>query len=428
MSTERPKFLAELKELTPEDVISGFIALRSKLDLDLLEGFLKKDPDKTTQFFNQFPFQELDPFKKNERNALTTWALNYFRDFLNADKRQAENILKKYSSRELILLGYVYKYDLGIKIIKNKEHAFNYFQLAAHLGDPIAMWLVGKCYRDGKGISSNPVIAKIYIEKASQLDCPQAVEGLVTSLSVDNHDDQQMILNLRFQAAEAGVARAYHTLALSYQSGVRGLPKDSDMDRKCCAYAAIRGNNSSIEYYSNFLSTKQKLQCLRLAAPQEKKCASEALENLDKISKLTPDLIYHATFLINSISSTRFPEYKGEFSDLCETQPDEIERLSQELGDTDGDIFSLLDDARQNKLLCAFILESDVNGLATPLLKIICEFLVKDLEKLLEKEINSKIAVKALVAQQFNQGFFSTAAKFAERGKISYQSVMQKSF
>lgn len=425
MSLERPKFLAELKEIKAADIAASYIALRSKLDLTLLDGFLKQDTDKTNQFFNQFPFYDNDPFTKKERKEFSEWALNYFRDLFNATDKQSGNIIKKYSSRELILLSYVYKFGLGIAV--DTQKTFKYLQLAAVYGDPIAILLVGKCYRSAIGISRDEGLGGIYIERAAELPCPQASQALAVILYCE-HGDENTQYNLRFKAAETGDAHSFHSLARHYSKGCGILPQDKEMEEKCFALAAMKGVSDSIIPCAQYriMPIKQKLQCLRLAVSLNEFNGESELGFLQSIPRHAPDIIYHASFLIDRIWPDRFPEYKKDFSDFCEAQPEEVERLSQELGDTDAEIFSLLDDERTNKLLCSLIVDSKANKLATPLLKIICEYLIKDLGKVVEKEVQANVAVKTLIATHCSSSLFSKAAKFAERGKISYQCVMNK--
>lgn len=62
------------------------------------------------------------------------------------------------------LLGHMAYYGEGCKT--DYEQAFKHFKDAATFGDISAIYMLGECYRDGKGVEANEELSKLYFNKA----------------------------------------------------------------------------------------------------------------------------------------------------------------------------------------------------------------------------------------------------------------------
>lgn len=414
MAIERPKFLLEMQEIKPEDIILSFKAMRAIPFLDLLEGYLKKDVDKTKQFYMRYPWI------KDDRNTLSQWAANHFRDLFNQDDKETIDIASKYTSRELMIVGYVYLNGLGVA--EDMKKAFYFFQLAARTWDPVALCEVGNCYDSGTGVDKNEIEAERHSKEAYRLGYLAAGHNLAMTIH-----DATAALNLHIEVAKNGSSSSL--LAL----GVRFLAEDRNIAIKCFAIAASQGHKAGISNYGFYaVSGEDNWKYIRLGACAGYDVAQGRLQACFLTSARTPALIYHATF---GLKASALPELlaklKNAFSDLCETNPEEVMRLSKELDDKDSDIFSLLDDVRQEKLARAssFMLSSVAEMLLPmPVLKITCEYLSISMVTAIEKEVRAKTAAQMLVAQKYNSSLFSQSVERADQGEISYQRAMRNSF
>jgi len=428
MAIQRHKFLLELKDEKPEDVIAGFKAVHAIPILDLLDGFLKKDVDKTNKFLRRFHLTN------NDKNTLSDWAADYFQDYFKADVKEIMDVISKYSTRELIVLGDVFDNELGVK--KDNKKAFQYYQLAAirEDQDPIAICTVAYCYRAGIGVASDNAAAETNYEKAHRLGW--AIASMSLAVLIEERDPERTV-NLTFQAAENESAGACLNLGFDIERGKNGFTKDIDMARKCYASAAIRGHKKGMYAYGMMVPATDQVKFFRLAAIFNSKIAQNKLEELFSKPGLTPGEIYHITLgLRDSVSPKLSAELKKSFSDLYTSKPEEIARLSKELDDQADDIFSLLDDARSEELTLAssFLLNTvTIALLPTPVFKICCDYLSPAMRTALEKEKLAKEDVQILMekkysAQEYRSSLFYKSAKQAEKGKVSCHSVMRNSF
>ena len=109
--------------------------------------------------------------------------------------------------------------ELYVKGVKHyyrgeRETAVEYFQKASDLGNLDAMFLLGKCYRDGDGVEENEAIGDSLINKAFELGSAEAQIDMGRRYKLD--EDTTQAIYWYQKAAEQGHVYAQYHLGLLY--------------------------------------------------------------------------------------------------------------------------------------------------------------------------------------------------------------------
>eukprot|EP01091_Cochliopodium_minus_P005054 TRINITY_DN1502_c0_g1_i2.p1 TRINITY_DN1502_c0_g1~~TRINITY_DN1502_c0_g1_i2.p1 ORF type:complete len:454 (+),score=113.90 TRINITY_DN1502_c0_g1_i2:36-1397(+) len=138
-------------------------------------------------------------------------------------------------------------YRDGVPPLKQDySKAYQYFQIASKIGDPIATWSIGLLHKNGTGLEKSIDLAMKYFEKAAKTGNNFANNGLgAIYFNGDCHkvDYEKSFYHFKF-AAERGDEFANYNLGLSYENG-RGTEKNDKLAYFYYEKAAELGHKNS---------------------------------------------------------------------------------------------------------------------------------------------------------------------------------------
>jgi TPR repeat protein len=149
------------------------------------------------------------------------------------------------------ILGILYERGIGVRA--NPAKALECFRAAANRDDPVGLSLVGRAYADGRGVAPDDKEARVWFRKGAQsqlqafssrslspragidgeiraagsgnlLAIVRAGQMYLTGEGVEQSDTEAA--RWLAKGAEQGLCGAEQSLALMYQDGRGGLPKD----------------------------------------------------------------------------------------------------------------------------------------------------------------------------------------------------------
>jgi TPR repeat protein len=145
------------------------------------------------------------------------------------------------------LLGQVYRDGLGVE--KSKEDAIRYYRIAAELGDPEAMYELGRAYETGAGVAASASSAYAWYDEAAQSHPEAALRYAEIALAnegksgfVARHDP---VVCLEY-ASKNGLGRAKYILAMLLSTG-KGVGKDEERARALLEEAAPSNTEARTE-------------------------------------------------------------------------------------------------------------------------------------------------------------------------------------
>jgi TPR repeat protein len=137
----------------------------------------------------------------------------------------------------MALLGALYADGLGVE--KDDEEAVAWYEKAAKKGDPYAMVSLGLRYANGLGVPENQGQAAVWLARAADKGDADATFELGLILDGDGPlKAEKKAAELYQKAADKGHPAARYNLAVCYEGGLNGLPKDEARAARWYAAAA----------------------------------------------------------------------------------------------------------------------------------------------------------------------------------------------
>jgi TPR repeat protein len=127
----------------------------------------KKNPDNNKVL--SLLTKSLEEGNPKSAYALGTWYLHGYH--VKKNLRKAIQLLRK-AARENIseaLFDLAVCYEKGAGVKKNEKLALEHYLCAALHGDEQSVYEVGRCYYHGIGVDKNRRVAKVWLDRASEL-------------------------------------------------------------------------------------------------------------------------------------------------------------------------------------------------------------------------------------------------------------------
>lgn len=408
MSSPRttPAFAVELlKELKLEDLTyeQAFKNFKNKFSIpimDIINTFLT---DVNNYENNQLVFS-IRPLSTHNKKIMTIWAKNYFQDIFKMTTKEilATTEFVGKTANELYLLGIAYGCNLGVEIDYNV--AFHFYQLSANLeGSLLGPVTTAYLLNHGAGCEKNIQQARQYLSKALALSTI-GLNNMAFLLETHFPEEKEEALRNYILSAISMEERGLHNLRICFKQQFCGLDRDPIMEEKLIKASISTGSRENAISNLSQLPYDDRWQYVRLIGTDD---TDTLLRNELKAkgASVNSALTYHAAFALKETKDeNEAQKLKKAFFDLCDTKPDTVKKLMQELNDSEDDILQMLLDEQQINWLSFLCMHRDGTSFLTPdTFNIVVRYLNFPLfacPLVLKSEIDAKTVAQPILAGQ----------------------------